>query len=288
MARRGTGPFGGVSAGLWDLIETRTVLMGQTLSRLRVHMRPTTQPITKSLLLFGILSPFVCAGAQQVGDAPTSRSSRTALRAPAAVPGAVNARRAAFGFSYVSYALDDEDGVFTDNRAHTAQNFGFRVNRAFRRQQQLGWMLDGELFLGVLQRELIDVPLPETIFGLQAFAGPQLRLGRITANVAAGMNRLSIPGSELVNSPRQSVVQYVGRGGLSRLWAANLNALTAKNQSTVAASIPAYTKVAPAGLLGLAYDFGQKALGFRVSIEYTPVFTASTKNNVRFTFSIAG
>jgi hypothetical protein len=261
---------------------------------LRGSMRFTTQLLLNGSLPFAMLLPVASVAAQSKNDAQSagiaSVRPESPPRAHVAAPatGTAVARKAAFGFSYVSYYIDQDDGVFTDNTEHTTQNFGFRVNRAFRRQHQLGWMMDGELFLGVLNRELIDVPLPETIFGLQAFVGPQLRLGRISVNVAAGVNRLSIPGSELVTSSRASVIQWVGRGGLSRLWAAELNALAANNQPTVLASIPAYTQVSPAGLFGLAYDFGGKGFGFRLSAEYTPVFTARTKNNLRLTFSIAG
>ncbi|MCC7054266.1 MAG: hypothetical protein IT355_13450 [Gemmatimonadaceae bacterium] len=85
----------------------------------------------------------------------------------------VTPRRNAFGFSYVSYAIDDDDAVFTDAQEHFTANFGFRFTRAFvRPSRALGWMIDGELFLGVIDRELLDVPLPETMLGLHAFVGP--------------------------------------------------------------------------------------------------------------------
>ena len=257
-------------------------------------MRSITRLALKFAVLLVTVLPIAQATAQRLRNAQLfsnrhrPRVSQRGANVAAPAPARTYARKAAFGFSYVTYDIDAEDGVFTDNRDHATQNFGFRVNRAFRRQQQVGWMMDGELFLGVLNRELIEVPLPETILGLQAFAGPQLRLGHLTANVAAGVNRLSIPKSELVTSSRGNVIQYVGRGGLSRLWAAQLNALTANNQPTVLASIPAYTQVAPAALFGLAYDFGSKGLGLRLSTEYTPVFTERRKNNVRITFSITG
>ena len=131
----------------------------------------------------------------------------------------VVSRNGAFGFSYVTYSFEPDDGVFTDNRVHATQNIGFRFNRSFRRAQTVGWMMDGELFLGVIDRELLDVPLPETLFGLHAFVGPQFSFGQVTLNAAGGVNRTSVPGTELVSSSRGSSIQYVGRGGMSRLWA---------------------------------------------------------------------
>lgn len=201
----------------------------------------------------------------------------------------VRPRKASFGFSYVTYAFEADDGVFSDNREHATPNFGFRFNRAFRRTQQVGWMMDGELFLGVIDRELLDVPLPETSFGLQAFTGPQISVGQFTFTAAGGVNRTSVPGTELVSSSRGAAITYVGRGGLSRLWAATLNNLTSKNTPTVQASIPAYAKVAPAGLIGVAYDFGGKGpLGFRLSAEFLPVFVGSMRKNFRTSISITG
>ena len=198
-------------------------------------------------------------------------------------------RTGAFGFSYVTYEFVPDDGVFTDNRSHASQNFGFRFNRSFRRAQPVGWMLDGELYLSYIDRELLNVPLPETVFGLHAFVGPQITRGRFTFSAGAGVNRTSVPETELVSASRGSVITYVGRGGLSRLWAANLNALTANNQPTVQARIPAYAKVAPAGLLGFAYDFGGKGpLGFRLSAEVLPVFASPTRANFRTSLSITG
>lgn len=231
------------------------------------------------------LLPAVHASAQrETPDAPVRRSS-------------------AFGFSYVTYAFDPQDGVYTDNKTHTTPNFGFRFTKGFRTQRALGWMMDGELFLGVIDRELLDVPLPETIFGLHAFVGPQYTAGRLTLSAAGGVNRTSVAATELVSSPRGSVIQYVGRGGLSRLWAATLNAAAATSKPTVEASIPAYAKLAPAGLLGLSYDFGgggggqrvrgqraggRSGLGFRISAEVLPVFVSPVRTNFRTSISITG
>jgi hypothetical protein len=211
--------------------------------------------------------------------------------------------KSAFGFSYLTYSFDPEDGVFTDNKTHATQNFGFRFTKAFRRQRPLGWLVDGELFLGVIDRELLNVPLPETIFGLHAFVGPQYSAGRMTYYAAGGVNRTSVPATELVSASRASVIQYVGRGGLSRLWAAQLNAAASTAQPTVQASIPAFSKVAPAGMIGLAYDFGnsgggkaargksaagRSGLGFRISADFLPVFISPARNNFRTSISITG
>lgn len=231
-------------------------------------MRPTQMLALTSLLLV----PAIAAIAQ------SAQPSQRAIRP----------RKSAFGFSYVTYAFEQDDGVFTDNREHATQNFGFRFNRAFRRAQPVGWMMDGELFLGVIDRELVNVPLPETLFGMHAFVGPQISFGKLTLNAAGGVNRTSVPGTEIVSASRASVIQYVGRGGLSRLWAANLNNLTSGGQPTVQASIPAYSKVSPAGLLGFAYDFGKKGLGFRFSGEFLPVFVGPVRKNFRTSLSITG
>lgn len=198
-------------------------------------------------------------------------------------------RRNAFGFSYVTYAVEDDDGVFTDAQRHVTANFGFRVTKAFvKPQRALGWLIDGELFLGVIDRELLDVPLPETILGLHAFVGPQYRSGRLTSYAAMGVNRTAVPETELVSTSRASAIQYVGRGGLSRLWAANLNSLTSNGQPTVAARIEGYNKVAPAGMIGVAYDMGRGPMGFRFSADYLPMFGGSVRHNFRTTFSITG
>lgn len=186
----------------------------------------------------------------------------------------------------MTFSFQPEDGVFTDNSTPASQNFGFRFNKAFKRQKPLAWMMDGELFLGVIDGELLDVPLPETIFGLHAFVGPQYTAGHLTFCAAGGLNRTSVPATELVSKSRAPVMKYVGRGGLSRLWAATLNSLTSSGQSTVQASIPAYAKVAPAGMFGLAYDIGSSGPGFRLSADFLPVFADKTRNNFRSTLSI--
>jgi hypothetical protein len=198
-------------------------------------------------------------------------------------------RRNAFGFSYVTYAINDDDGVFTDAEAHMTANVGFRLNRSFvRPQRALGWMVDGELFLGVINRELLDVPLPETMLGLHAFVGPQLRSGRLTTYAAVGVNRTAVPETELVSTSRSSAIQYIGRGGLSRLWAAQLNALTTNGQPTVSARIDGYNKVAPAGMIGVSYDLGRGPAGLRFSADYLPMFGGSVRHNIRTSLSFSG
>lgn len=201
----------------------------------------------------------------------------------------VTPRRNAFGFSYVTYAIDEEDAVFTDAREHRTSNFGFRFSRVFvKPRRALCWMLDGELFLGVINRELLDVPLPETMFGLHAFVGPQVRSGRWTSYVAMGVNRTTVPETELVSASRGAAIQYIGRGGLSRLWAAQLNNLTSSNQPTVSARIEGYNKVAPAGMLGAAYDLGRGPMGLRLSADYLPWFGGTVRHNVRMSLSFTG
>jgi hypothetical protein len=198
-------------------------------------------------------------------------------------------RRNAFGFSYVTYAVEDDDGVFTDASEHLTTNFGFRFSKAFvRPSRALGWMVDGELFLGVIDRELLDVPLPETMFGLHAFVGPQFRSGRLTTYVAAGINRTTVPETELVSTSRGAAIQYIGRGGLSRLWAATLNNLTSSGQPTVSARIEGYNKLAPAGMLGASYDVGRGPMGLRLSADYLPMFGGSVRHNVRVSLFVTG
>lgn len=229
--------------------------------------------IGKVLLVLAALLPVVSVAAQQGQD-----------QGP---------RKSAFGFSYLTYAIEPDDGVFTDDEAHATQNFGFRFNRSFRGQRSVGWMIDGELFLGVIDRELLDVPLPETIFGLHAFVGPQLSVGGFTWYAAGGVNRASVPETELVSSSRQDAIRWVGTSGVSRLWAEILNSKVASGQPTVEASIPAYNKVAPAGLIGLSYDLGRRGtgkrgMGFRFSADFLPVFGGSVRKNFRTTLSITG
>ena len=227
-------------------------------------------------------------GRMLVAAALLPLAGAAAQQGPEAAP-----RRSAFGFSYVTYTIEPGDGVFTDNETHATQNFGFRFNRSFRRQRSLGWMIDGELYLGVVDRELLEVPLPETLFGLHAFVGPQVSVGGLTWYAAGGVNRTSVPETELVSTSRQTAIRWVGTNGLSRLWAAQLNAQIASGRSTVLASIPEYNKVAPAGMVGLAYDFGKSApgkrgLGFRISADFLPVFADEMRSNFRTTFSITG
>jgi len=198
-------------------------------------------------------------------------------------------RDTAFGFSGVTYLIEAQDAVFTDADEHLQGNFGFRFTKAFFGERSWGWMLDGELYLGVASRELLDVDMPNTMFGLQAFVGPVIALGSFQTYATIGVNRTTVGDSEIVEVPGLVVIQYVGSGGLSNVWAAQLNALgQAAGSSTVVASIPRYSKVAAAGMFGISYDFGGSGFGLRTSLDYIPIFIGPTRNNFRFTFSIAG
>ncbi len=85
---------------------------------------------------------------------------------------------ATFGFSGVTYLFEASDGVFTDAHEHLPGNFGFRLTKASFGVRSWGWMFDGKLYLGVANRQLLDVDTPNTIFGLQAFVGPVLAPAR--------------------------------------------------------------------------------------------------------------
>lgn len=194
-----------------------------------------------------------------------------------------------FGFSGVTYLFEPEDAVFTDADEHLEGNFGFRFTKASFNGRRLGWMLDTELYLGVASRELLDVDMPNTIFGLQAFVGPVLALGPLQTYATVGVNRTTVGESEIVEVPGLVVIQYVGTGGLSNTWAGLLNALgQSAGSADVIASIPKYSKVSAAGAFGMSYDFGAGDLGMRISLEYMPVFIGPTRNNFRTTLSIAG
>jgi hypothetical protein len=65
-------------------------------------------------------------------------------------------------------------------------------------------MLDGELYLGVANRQLLDVDMPNTIFGLHAFVGPVVALGPIQTYAAIGLNRTTVGESEIVEVPGSS------------------------------------------------------------------------------------
>ena len=199
-------------------------------------------------------------------------------------------REWAFGFSGVTYLLYAADAVYTDPDEHLSANFGFRLSRTSFGERRLGWILDGELYLGVAHRELIDVDMPNTIFGLQAFAGPALRFGPVQTYAAFGVNRTSVPESEIIEVPGLVVINYVGMGGLSDVWASYLNALgQSSGGAEVIASIPHYKKVAPAALFGFSYDFGSSAFGLRWSLDVIPMFIdGGTRTNFRTTLSLAG
>lgn len=198
-------------------------------------------------------------------------------------------RDLAFGFSGVTYLFEASDGVFTDADEHLPGTFGFRLTKGFFGGRSWGWMLDGELYLGVANRELLDVDMPNTIFGLQAFAGPVVALGSMQFYALAGVNRTTVGESEIVEVPGLVVVQYVGMGGLSDVWAGILNSLGRNaGDAHVAASIPRYSNVSPAGALGMSWDIGGAGAGLRLSLDYLPIFIGPTRNNFRFTLSLAG
>lgn len=200
-------------------------------------------------------------------------------------------RDLAFGFSGVTYLFEAEDGVFTDADEHLPGNFGFRLTKGFFGDRRWGWMLDAELYLGVANRQLIDVDMPNTIFGLEAFAGPALALGSLQLYALGGVNRTTVGESEIVEVPGLVVIHYIGTGGLSNVWAAQLNALAERANSTgsnVVASIPRYAEVTPAAVFGASYDFGGAGPGLRLSIDYLPVFIGPTRNNFRVTLALAG
>ena len=198
-------------------------------------------------------------------------------------------RDVAFGFSGVTYLFEASDGVFTDADEHLPGNFGFRLTKASFGGRSWGWMFDGELYLGVANRQLLDVDMPNTIFGLQAFVGPVLALGPVQLYATGGVNRTTVGDSKIVEVPGLVVIQYVGMGGLSDVWAAELNALGERAGSgSVKASIPRYSKVSAAGVLGISWDLGGSGAGFRLSLDYLPVFIGPTRNNFRATFSLAG
>ena len=198
-------------------------------------------------------------------------------------------RHVAFGFSGVTYLFEASDGVFTDADEHLPGAFGFRLSVASFGDRSWGWMLDGELYLGVANRQLLDADMPNTIVGLQGFVGPVVALGSIQLYALGGVNRTTVGESKVVEVPGLVVIRYVGTGGLSDLWAARLNALgQSSGEADVVASIPRYEEVSPAAALGMAWDIGGRGAGFRLSFDYLPVFLGPTRNNFRVTVSLAG
>lgn len=196
----------------------------------------------------------------------------------------------AFGFSGVTYLFEAVDGVYTDADEHLPGNVGFRFTKAYFGERRLGLMLDGEIYAGVADRELVGTSMPNTIFGLQAFVGPSLALGSFQFYALGGVNRTTVGDSKIVEVPGLVVIEYIGSGGLSSTWAARLNALASGSSggSNVVASIPAYKEISPAGVLGASYDFGGGDIGFRLSLEYLPIFIGPTRNNLRITLAVAG
>jgi len=198
-------------------------------------------------------------------------------------------RDLAFGFSGVTYLFEASDGVFSDADEHLPGAFGFRLTKGFFGNRSWGWLLDGELYLGVANRQLLDVDMPNTIFGLHAFAGPVVSLGSFQFYAAGGVNRTTVGESEIIEVPANVVIVALGGDYLSQYMAAILNARLANQVGgNVIASVPRYSEVAAAGMFGASYDFGGSGLGFRFSLEYLPIFISPTRNNFRFTLSLAG
>lgn len=195
----------------------------------------------------------------------------------------------AFGFSGVGYLVEATDGIYTDPNDHHPTNVGFRLTRASFGGRSWGWMLDAELYLGVAHRQLLDVDMPNTIFGLHAFVGPVVALGRFQTYAGVGVNRTTVGESEIVEYPTVVVVQGIANGGLSEFWVFKLDqARLAAGGGNVIASIPSYSDVSPAGLVGISYDIGGSGFGLRISFDYIPVFMDPMRNNFRATLSLAG
>ncbi len=195
----------------------------------------------------------------------------------------------AFGFSGVRYLVQPWDGIYTDPYDHHPTNVGFRLTRASFGGRSWGWFVDAELYLGVANRQLLDVDMPNTIFGLHGFAGPVIALGRFQTYAGIGVNRTTVGESTIVEVPSSVVNAYIGTGGVSLLWIGRLSAeLVAAGGGDVIASIPRYSDVSPAGLVGISYDIGGSDFGLRISIDYIPVFMDPMRNNFRATLSLAG
>lgn len=199
-------------------------------------------------------------------------------------------REWAFGFSGVTYLFEASDAVFTDPDEHLSGNFGFRLSKASFGDGALGWVIDTELYLGVANRFVLDVDLPNTIFGLQAFAGPALAFGPLQTYATIGVNRTTVGESKITTIPGPVVVTYVAGGGISQAWSDIMTARARNAQSggDVLASIPRYHETHPATMIGMSYDFGSGASGVRLSFDYIGIFMSPVRNNYRITFSLAG
>lgn len=199
-------------------------------------------------------------------------------------------RELSFGFSAVTYLFEPEDAVYTDPDEHLSGNFGFRLTKAFFGKRSVGWLVDTELYLGVADRFVLDVDLPNTIFGLQAFVGPVASVGRLQLYGTIGVNRTTVGESEIVEIPGPVVVTYVAGGGLSQAWADIMEARAreAGAGTNVIATVPRYEEVRAATMLGASYDFGGRAGGVRLSFDYIGVFMSPVRNNYRITLSLAG
>jgi hypothetical protein len=242
---------------------------------------------------------FNCAGPKRAPDPkpePTMRASSLIFLvalglfdARAAQGQQSQPRDLAFGFSAVSYLFEASDGVFTDNDEHMPGNVGFRLTKAFFGDRSWGWMLDGELYLGVANRQLLDVDMPNTIFGLHAFVGPVIALGSLQLYGTLGVNRTTVGESEIVEVPAGTVEQYLREASVSDHWT-DILLLASLNSAggDVIASIPRYSNVSAAGMFGASYDIGGSALGLRLALEYIPIFIGPARNNLRITLALAG
>ncbi|MEM7416671.1 MAG: hypothetical protein AAF389_14295 [Gemmatimonadota bacterium] len=199
-------------------------------------------------------------------------------------------REWAFGFSGVTYLFEPEDAVYTDPDEHLSGNFGFRLTKASFGDRSFGWMINTELYLGVADRFVIDVDLPNTIFGLQAFAGPVVAFGPFQTYATFGVNRTTVGESKIVTVPGPVVVTYVAGGGISQAWSDIMEARAreANTGGDVLASVPRYHQTKAATMIGMSYDFGGSDLGIRLSFDYIGVFLNPVRNNYRMTFSLAG
>lgn len=199
-------------------------------------------------------------------------------------------REWAFGFSGVTYLFEASDAVYTDPDEHLSGNFGFRLSKASFGGGALGWVIDTELYLGVANRFVLDVDLPNTIFGLQAFVGPSVALGRVQTYATIGVNRTTVGESKITTIPGPVVVTYVAGGGISQAWSDIIEARARAAQSggDVLASIPRYQEIHPATMIGLAWDLGSGDFGVRLSFDYIGIFMGPVRNNYRMTFSLAG
>lgn len=198
-------------------------------------------------------------------------------------------RETAFGFSAITYRFEESDRVFTSPGEHLSGNVGFRFTKAYFGRGRLGWMLDTELYLGVAHRDLLGADLPNTIFGLQGFIGPVVALGPFQLYSLGGVNRTTVGKSDIINAPGYEVVQYIGSGGISTLWAQYLTALGQNaGNGDVIASVPRYSNVSPAAVFGMSWDLGGSSFGLRLSVDYIPIFMGPKRNNFEATFSLAG